>query len=275
MSYFNSVSLVTDNPTGDAFGRLRVAEPQTLFDSKQLFDNQPLFWDDQQVSGSGTTSTHDPNTASTVMAVGATTAGNRVRQTFMRFNYQPGKSHLIFMTGTLGSSGGGTGITRLAGYGDDENGVFFVDKEGTINVRKRSYKTGSVVDTDVPQASWNIDTLDGNGVSGITLDATKSQILVFDMEWLGVGRVRCGIVVDGKVYYCHEFLHSNVEEGVYISTPNLPLRYEIDNDGTANVISTPLTSKDFTADRRFTIMQQLASTKADGIGGTVSRGRGG
>ena len=38
----------------DAFARLRVSNPTTLFDSKQLESNQPLFWDDAQTAGSGT-----------------------------------------------------------------------------------------------------------------------------------------------------------------------------------------------------------------------------
>ena len=91
----------------DAFGRVRVSNPRTLFDSKQIFDNAPLFWDDVEESGSGTGSSHSTATASTTLSVGATTAGKRTRQTFRRFNYQPGKSQRFFMTGILDESGGG------------------------------------------------------------------------------------------------------------------------------------------------------------------------
>lgn len=220
-----------DSSLGDAFGRLRTSNPETLFDSKQLFDNQPLFWDDQEVSGSGTGSSHSTATASTTITVGATTAGKRVRQTFQRFNYQPGKSQLILMTGTVSSSGGGTGITRAMGYFDDNNGVYFQDDEGAVKACIRTSTSGSPVDTKVAQADWNIDPLDGTGPSGLTLDATKSQIGIWDLEWLGVGRVRVGFAINGQFVYCHEFNHSNVSTGVYMSTPNLPLRYEIENDG--------------------------------------------
>lgn len=139
-------------------------------------------------------------------------------------------SQLILCTGTLGA--GGTGITAAMGYFDDNNGLFAMSKDGEAYFVKRSYYTGSVVDTEVAQADWNLDTFDGNGPSGITLDPTKSQILFIDFEWLGVGRVRMGWVVDGLIYYCHEFLHSNNQAGVYMSTPNLPIRYELANDGT-------------------------------------------
>ena len=76
--------------TLDAFGRSRVSEPYTVFDSKQLGSNQSLFWDDQETSGSGTSSDYSEDTSSTTLTVSATTAGTRVRQTFQRFNYQPG-----------------------------------------------------------------------------------------------------------------------------------------------------------------------------------------
>lgn len=219
-----------DTSSIDAFGRWRTSDVTTIFDSKQVFDNLPLIYDDQEVSGSGTSSTHSANKAATVMAVSDSTAGKRVRQSFMRMNYQPGKGQLILCTGTLGS--GGTGITAAMGYYDDNNGLFAMSKDGVAYFVKRSSYTGSVVDTAVAQADWNLDTFDGNGPSGITLDPTKSQILWIDFEWLGVGRVRMGWVVDGKIYYCHEFLHSNNQAGVYMSTPNLPVRYEIENDGT-------------------------------------------
>lgn len=223
---------MADSASIDAFARMRVSGPETLFDSKQIFDNQPLFWDELEVSGAGTASTWSQDTASTKMTVSLNTAGKRVRQTFMRPNYQPGKSQMILMTGTLGNGGGGTGITRCIGQFDDNNGIFMRDNEGIVEAVIRSNVTGTPVDTAVAQSAWNMDVLDGTGDSGITLDGTKSQIVVFDYEWLGVGRVRIGFVFNGIPVYVHEFNHSNILAGVYMSTPNNPLRYEIENDGT-------------------------------------------
>lgn len=225
-----------DFPDLDAFGRAKMSTTTTLFDSKQLFDNQPLAWDDAETSGGSTTSSHSVNTASTTIGVGNTTAGVRTRQTMRRFNYQPGKSQLIMMTGVLDKSGGGTGITRFIGPHDDENGLFFKDNEGTYQVGIRTYTSGSAVDTVVSQASWNLDTLDGDAdasnPSGITIDFSKTQIFVFDYEWLGVGDVRFGFFIDGHLIWCHVVHHANVDSQVYMSTPNLPLRYSIENDGT-------------------------------------------
>lgn len=232
MSYFKEVKIDTNNATGDAFGRVRISSPDTIFDSKQLYNSEPLFWDDQETSGTGTGSTHSTDTASTTMTVGATTAGRRVRQTFMRFNYQPGKSQQIMMTFVLDKSGGGTDISRRVGYFDEENGIFLEDDAGTYKIVRRTSVTGTPVDNAVNQSAWNVDLLDGTGPSGITIDFTKSQILVIDYEWLGVGRVRVGFNIDGVTYIAHEFRNANNLDTVYMSTPNLPLRFEITNGGT-------------------------------------------
>lgn len=231
MTYFPNIAIDTNNVTGDAFGRLRVSEPDKLFASKQVFDNQPLFWDDSEVSGSGTTSAHSAADARTRIGVSGATAGKRIRQTFMRFNYQPGKSQFILMTGVLQAEGAGqSGLVRGFGYGDDNNGIFLLDDEGTIKLQV--YKNGSVAE-EVNQSNWNSDTLDGNGPSGITIDFTKTQILEIDFEWLGVGRVRVGFNIDGVEIIAHKFDHANSLTSVYMSTPNLPLRYWVENDGTA------------------------------------------
>lgn len=222
-----------DTPSADAFGRLRVSDPETLFDSKQIFDNQPIFWDESLESGGGISSAHSTDTASTVITSTVDTAGLFTRQTFMRFNYQPGKSQQILMTGILDRSGGGTGTQRRIGSFDDNNGVFFEDDEGIIKVVRRTNVTGSAVDNKVTQASWNVDPMDGSGSSGVTVDWEKTQIFAIDFEWLGVGRVRMCLVIDGVFYLVHEFLNSNVLDKVYMSTPNLPLRYQVECQATS------------------------------------------
>ena len=230
MSKFANVNIkAQDSPSIDAFGRWRISHPETLFDSKQLFDAQPQFWDDSEVSGSGTSSTHSTAKAMTQIGVSASTAGKRVRQTYMRFNYQPGKSQLVLMTALV--SAAPTGITAEVGQFDDDNGLFYRAKNGILYAVCRSSTSGSAVDTAVAQSSWNGDKLDGTGASGHTLDPTKTQILAFDYEWLGVGRVRFYFVIDGVFILAHEFLNTNSITQVYMSTPNNPLRFSIENDG--------------------------------------------
>ena len=228
-----AVNALNSINTTDAFARLRVSNPLTLFDSKQISDNQPLFWDEELESGAGITTAHSADTASTTMTSTASTAGQFTRQTFMSFNYQPGKSQLIFMTGVLNPSGGGTGVQRRIGQFNNDNGLYFEDNEGTVQVVRRTNVTGSAVNNAVTQSCWNVDMMDGTGVSGITIDWTKTQIFVINYEWLGVGVVKFAMVVDGILYPVHQMLHTNVLDEVYMSRPNLPLKYQMITTGSS------------------------------------------
>lgn len=214
----------------DAFGRLKVSTPVTLFDSKQIFDDQSLFFDDQQTSGSGTSSTYNTNEASVSISVSANTAGKRVRQTFQRFNYKPGKALNMVFTANLSTPQ--SGITANVGYFDDDNGIYFSSENGKIYIVRRSKTSGIVQNEKVLSSDWNGDPCDGTGPSGLNIDPTKCQIMFIDIEWLGVGRVRCGFFYKGSPVIAHTFYHANEIKKVYMSTPNLPIRYEIENDGT-------------------------------------------
>jgi len=227
--------LVEMDNTGsvDAFGKLRVSSPVTIFDSKLIhLDKSPLFWDESLETGAGI-STSTPTAAKPYIdfTTSLNTAGKFTRQTFRRFNYQPGKSQQILMTGVMNLSGGGTGVERRMGLFDDNNGIFFEDNAGTYGVTVRTNDSGTPVDTTVVQASWNLDVMDGTNnstnPSGITLDWTKAQIFVMDFQWLSIGRVRFGLEIAGKIIYVHEHLVANLSIIPWTSTPNLPLRCQV------------------------------------------------
>lgn len=228
-----------DGPSIDAFGRWRVSNPQTIFDSKLLgADKQPLFWDESLESGAGITSS-TPTAAKPYSDITSTlnTAGVFTRQTFRRFNYQPGKSTLYQLTGVLRLSGGGNGVERRIGPFDDNNGAFFEDDEGAVGVTVRSNDTGAPLDTTLLQADWNIDTMDGSGgagnPSGILADFTKSQVFVIDYQWLSVGGVRFGIEINRRIQYVHQVEPANVDTIPWASTPNLPIRYQMVTTGSS------------------------------------------
>lgn len=235
----------------DAFGRFRVSTPTVLFDSKLTNDAQPLWWDDQAVSGAGTSSTYNTNQGSNTIAVSNTTAGMRARQTFRWFNYQPGSSQRLFFTGVFG--GLNAGITKRIGIFNSQNGLYFATVGTTPCVGVRSFVTGSATDLLVNQQQWNMDRLDGtkdpeHNQSNVNIDFSRRQIMVIEFEYLGEGSIWFGFVVNGDVLWCHRQDNANRRSSlVYMSTANLPLRYEISNDGTgpadslvcvANVVAT-------------------------------------
>jgi hypothetical protein len=211
-------------PALDAFGRIRVSNPFTLFDSDHRYGDNGFF--DTATTGTASAS-FVANNAVVTLTVDTGSGDQVIRETKRVFNYQPGKSLLIMNTFVFNEAK--AGLRQRVGYFGAENGIFLEQDGTTINLVRRSYVTGSVVDTKIAKANWNGDKLDGNGESGYTLDLTKAQIFWVDVEWLGVGSVRCGFVIDGKFIVCHTFHHANLITGVYMTTATLPIRYEITN----------------------------------------------
>jgi hypothetical protein len=210
-----------DSGAVDAFGRARVSEPFTLFDSVLRHSKNAELWNE---TISGGTSEHLPNESSVLMTV--TAPGESIlRRTRKRFPYQPGKGLNILQS--FAGSEPQEGLVQELGLFDDNNGVILRASGTTIQFVIRSSTTGSPVETVVNQSEWNIDTAPW-------LDFSKTNIFTSDLEWLGVGRVRCGFVLDGEYYYCHEFNHANNLDAVYMTTAVLPLSYAIEATATAS-----------------------------------------
>lgn len=222
--------VLADSHSVDSFARLRTSSPVTIFDSQNQYDLQPLLWENILNNGSVT---HLPNESSAQLSTGGTTSGNYAyRQTRQYHRYQPGKSQLILFTMVMGALK--ANVRQRAGYFDDQNGIFFEQDGINLKAVRRTYTSGQIVDNLVNRSSWNIDRLDGSGISGFSLDTSKANIFFIDFEWLGTGRVRMGIFDDnGRPITCHEFRNTNELFTVYMTTANLPVRFEIENVGTA------------------------------------------
>ena len=217
----------------DAFGRQRVSEPFTLFDSSHRFDDNDL-WSTE--TSTGGTAVFNGNQGLIDLTVTAASGSSVLRETIKVFSYQPGKSLLVLNTFVM--SAPKAALTQRVGYYGDENGFYLEQANSDIAFVRRSVVTGSLVETPVPQSDWNGDKLDGTGPSKITLDLTKAQIYWMDLEWLGVGSVRMGFVINGQFIVCHTFNHANIITSTYITTASLPLRYELFNDADTTGTST-------------------------------------
>jgi len=209
----------------DAFGRMRTSSPLTLFDSSHRYADNNLWSTASGVSGSVSFNQNEG-----LMELNVTNASGSfvTRETTKVFSYQPGKSLLNLNTFVM--SPAKTGLRQRVGYFGADNGMYLELVDSTLNFVERSLVDGTpVTETRVPQSAWNGDKLDGTGASGFTLDITKAQILWMDIEWLGLGSVRMGFVINGRFILCHTFHHANIIDSTYITTASLPLRYEIAN----------------------------------------------
>lgn len=229
------------SPSGtatDAFGRLRVSNPYTLFDSQNRYQINDKF----NTANSGTANantTYILQQSAVNLNIGTSASDIVRRETKKVFAYQPGKSLLVMNTFAMANAQ--ANLTQRVGYFGTDNGIFLEQSNNTVYLVLRSNSAGTIEETKVAQSDWNKDTFDGTANSYSTssghsgLDTTKTQIFWLDIEWLGVGDVRCGFVVDGLMIPAHIFHNDNVKSYPYMTTACLPIRYEIFNTGiTAN-----------------------------------------
>ena len=239
MTYLFDKKISYDHtPNLDAFGRLRVSNPFTLFDSHHRYRDN----DKSANYTQGTANVvYNSDAALMELNVGNTIGDKAYRESKRVFVYQPGKSLLILRSFAFDT--GKAGLRQRIGYFSPRNGFYFEQDGTTLNMVRRGASSGSVVETRIPQSDWNGDRLDGSlGVhnpSKITLYPNRSQILFVDVEWLGVGDARMGFVINGQFYVVHTFHHANepstanVDTSLtYMTTASLPIRTEIEN--TAN-----------------------------------------
>jgi hypothetical protein len=217
----------------DAFGRVRVSSPLTLFDSSHRYADNNL-WVNSITGTAAATFSADEGLVN--LTVGSANNDQIIRETIKVFAYQPGKSLLVMNTFVFGAAK--ANLRQRCGYFGAANGMYFERDGLNIYLVERSSVSGSPVNTRVAQANWNQDKLDGTGPSGITLDVSKAQILYMDVEWLGLGTVRMGFVIDGVFVPAHNFHHANLVTTTYITTASLPLRYEMTNTAATASAST-------------------------------------
>ena len=225
LSAIEAINNIGSQFPDDGFGRLRVSEPRSLIEITHQYDLSPGRMGAIESGGSGGTVVHA--TPHAILSVGSV-GGHTMRHRSHRYTvYQPGKSMLVRMTGQLGN---GTALAWM-GYGDSDDGVFLERDNTGVYLNFKSSVAG-VADQRIAQASWS-DPLNGAGTSGKTLDPSKSQQLVLDFQWLGVGTIRAGLTIDGELIHIHSFHFANTTTGAYMRTASLPVEWGIQSLGTA------------------------------------------
>ena len=218
----------SDSATGDAFGRLRVSQPESLFSFSQIQGSGGYYFT-ESTSGGGALA-YDEDLSATVLSVGTAPGDMALRQSKKYIKYEAGRSQLTIMTASMAAQK--TNLEQCCGYYDDDDGVFFLNDGTTNYFVLRSSTSGVLLERAVPQSEWSIDTADGSGTSEFNLDISKANIYAFDLQWLGVGRVRCGLETPtGELIYVHSFDNANSFNSVYMKKANLPVRWEIKNNG--------------------------------------------
>ena len=230
----DAVSIQAAGVAGDAFGRLRASTPLTLFDSSHRYADNGKW---ATATGANSTYTFSSGEGLMNLTVDTTSGAYVTRETKTVSSYQPGKSLQVLNTFVMAPAK--ENLRQRSGYFGSANGIYFeISGVAEPCFVERTSVSGTVTETRVPQSQWTYDKLNGTGKSGFVLDPAKAQIFWTDIEWLGLGTVRAGFVINGKLIHCHSFDHANLITSTYITTASLPLRAEITNLGTTASSST-------------------------------------
>jgi hypothetical protein len=212
-----------------AFSRVRTADARLVFESRYMYGEGASTEFNDLIVGSGTLVADQPRNC--YLANVTTSSGDRVVRQSKQYNpYISGTSNIGMISFTMNSSK--TNLKQSVGLFDDLNGFIF--RVNSLIPEFVVRKNGADQEI-VPISSWNRDRFDGTksiyNPSGLLIDFSKSHILIIDYQWLGVGRVRMGFMIDGALHIAHVFNHANMVTEVYTNQPSLPVRWEIENTG--------------------------------------------
>jgi hypothetical protein len=220
--------------TLDAFGRLRISNPISLLDIRFPGQNTgaTTFLENNIQICTASNGSYTGAYSNSKLVISASGNGYYISQSRNYCAYQPGKSLLFLASGVLNP--GDDNYTTRIGYFDNvipltnplivKNGLYFEFSGGVYSIK---IVRNSSIFISVNQTDWNIDKMNGTGPTGLTLDFSKTQLFVADMEWLGVGRVRFGFYSYGRIQYCHQVININDLTEPYTTSINLPICFSI------------------------------------------------
>lgn len=197
-----------DDTQYDAFHRLRISSPYSILDFNFIVDENDVQVS-TKVTGTGTISR-----VQTHMELSVGAGDTAILQSRARGIYQSGKSLLVLMTAVLDADTNDTDIVSRCGYYDDNDGYYFEYTNNTLKIVERTSSSGVLTESSVV-------------ITGV--DVSKFNIFWFDFEWLGVGKVRIGYIIDGSFITLHEFLHAGLLEVPYMNKASLFVRSEIES----------------------------------------------
>ena len=119
------------------------------------------------------------------------------------------------------------------------------DFRGTVDVTQ--VKLCLVRDFIIPQSEFNMDRVDGSGPSGYNVDITKMQMIGIQWSWYGAGFIDYMIRgSDGNFIFVHRIRNSNTNTEAYMRTGNMPVRYEVLNEGPPGKLAKSITASQTT-----------------------------
>ena len=123
------------------------------------------------------------------------------------------------------------GMTHVVANVDSQTQITVTPDYRGVN-NSASCKINLITDKKVLQSEWNLDRMDGTGKSGYNMDVRYMQMIGIQYSWYGAGFIDwMARGADGNFVFCHRMRNSNVNTEAFMRSGNLPVRYEVTNEG--------------------------------------------
>jgi hypothetical protein len=198
------------------------------------FDDQNgMFW---QYDGQRLAVVKRSSTFQIAGVISVNSDSNAVTGTNTRFTQQLAAGDKIVLRGMSHT------VTRVI---SDTSMTVAPDYRGVNNVS--NVKICKTVDDLYPQEYWNTDPCNGSGPSGYNIDITKMQMIGLQYTWYGAGFIDFMLRgADGNYVFANRIRNSNVNTEAFMRTGNLPVRYEVTNEGAKSVLTSAMTASQTT-----------------------------
>ena len=123
------------------------------------------------------------------------------------------------------------GMTHVVSHVNSHTEITITpDWRGVVDIS--GAKANLIVDKKTKQEDFNLDRLDGTGPSGYDIDIAKMQMIGIQYSWYGAGFIDFMLRgQDGNFVFAHRMRNSNVNTEAFMRSGNLPVRYEVANEG--------------------------------------------
>ena len=134
------------------------------------------------------------------------------------------------------------GMTHVVSHVNSQTEITVTpDWRGVVDIA--GAKANLIVDKKVKQSEFNLDRLDGTGPSGYDIDIAKMQMIGIQYSWYGAGFIDFMLRgSNGNFVFAHRMRNSNVNTEAFMRSGNLPVRYEVSNEGPSGKLAAAMDS---------------------------------
>ena len=125
----------------------------------------------------------------------------------------------------------------------DNDTRLFMNPDFRGVVTANNVKAALTKEIIIPQEQWNIDRCDGTGKSGYNILINKMQMIGFQYTWYGAGFIDWMLRgPSGNFIFLHRLKNNNRNNEAFMRSGNLPVRYEVINEGAKGRLAAALTT---------------------------------